>query len=407
MNSPISRFSKNAKLFLGYVLLINMILGAVNVLHGLYILRIGFTEEFYGQVMAVKTIAVGAAAIPGAVFCCRYGPIRSLRMASVIIMISHILQFIFMDRTIILLGSLLSGIGLALIYVNEGPFIMRNSCEKNRVHLFSYNFTAIMLAYIIGNFFSGLMADLLAARYAAYISMRISLLFFTFVSFLSIIPVSLMTRPDSIPDKPNINIDITKLRHDGVKTMLSFSTLIGLGMGLTIPFFNIFLSYKLGIDSQRVGIIMSGSQFAIIAGAILIPLVAAKIGKVNSVIICQMLSIPFLILIATPPNEHLVIFAFLMRSSLMNMAYPLTQNLAMEQVDDTARPFFASLIKVFDHTFRGIGSFLGGYIMRNISYELPYYLTATLYFTATLVFVFYFSKGKKRRKFYVNSHFQT
>jgi len=395
LNSPISSFSRNAKLFLTYALLINIVVGATNVLFGLYILKIGFSEEFYGRVVAAKTIAIGLAAIPGGFCCGRFGPAKSLMLASAIILVANILQFTFINEQLIIAGSLLSGMGYALVFVNESPFIMRNSCAENRVHLFSYNFTVTMLAYVLGNFLSGLFSDMLSSRLPEFLSMRISLLVFTFISFLSIIPVFLMNKRNAVMASSAMYPDIKQLQSSGTAAILGFTTLIGLGAGLVIPFFNIFLSYKLNLESYKVGTLMSASQFSIIIGTLIIPWAVSRLGKVNTVIICQMMSIPFLILIATPPNIYLVVFAFLMRSSLMCMAYPLTQNIAMEQVDDSARPLLSSLMKVFDNLSRGVGSFAGGYLMKNISYEFPYFITTVLYFSATLVFLFYFKTGKK------------
>jgi predicted MFS family arabinose efflux permease len=393
--AQVREFKRNAKLYLVFVLLINAIVGSTNVLYGLYIMQIGFTEDFYGRIVAIKTIAIGISAIPCGFFCERFGPVRSLRLATILIFLSNIMQFVFIDKYIILAGSMLSGFGFALVFVNESPFIMRNSTYQDRVHLFSYNFVAIMLSFVYGSFVSGLVSDILKLKFPEYISMRIALLLFTIVSFFAIIPVTIMSHSNNHENGKRLAFrDLKKNSHSGITVMIGFAALIGLGAGMVIPFFNIFLSHKLGIEDYQVGSIMSANQAAIILGTLLIPRVVSRFGKINAVIICQMLSVPFLVLIATPPNMYLVTFAFLMRGSLMCMAYPLTQNIAMEQVDDAFRPIFASLLKVFDNLSRGIGSFIGGWVMKNISYEFPYYVTALLYLGATLLFAGYFKAQK-------------
>ncbi|MCB5942970.1 MFS transporter, partial [bacterium 210820-DFI.6.52] len=74
-----------------------------------------------------------------------------------------------------------------------------------------------------------------------------------------------------------------------------YQFLIGIGAGIIVPFFSVYLKYSMDIGDNIVGTILSKSQFGCIIGGMIIPFMSNKVGKVKSVIICQLLSIPFLL----------------------------------------------------------------------------------------------------------------
>lgn len=82
----------------------------------------------------------------------------------------------------------------------------------------------------------------------------------------------------------------------------------------------------------------------------------------------------------------------------MNMAQPALQSLTMEIVGDEERSALSSLMNLSNHITRGISASVAGFIMANISYELPYYITAVLYITAILLFARIFDSGKKKNQ---------
>ena len=74
------------------------------------------------------------------------------------------------------------------------------------------------------------------------------------------------------------------------------------------------------------------------------------------------------------------------------------QNLTIEMVGDEERSAMSSLISLSNHITRGISASVAGYII-NISYELPYYITAALYVIAILLFAWIFKSEKHNNKF--------
>jgi predicted MFS family arabinose efflux permease len=113
---------------------------------------------------------------------------------------------------------------------------------------------------------------------------------------------------------------------------------------------------------------------------------AERFGKVATVVGTQVASIPFLLLIALPPNVYLVSFALFMRSALMNMSNPVASTFSMEIVGADRRGKMSSLSRIADNITRSASAAVAGYIMANWSYEAPYFFTAALYLMASVVY---------------------
>ena len=165
-----------------------------------------------------------------------------------------------------------------------------------------------------------------------------------------------------------------------------YNTIIGFGAGLVIPFFSVYLKFSLNIDNEKVGIIMGLSQLGLVIGGLLVPYISKVLGRENTVVICQLLSIPFLISIAFPQSILILGVSFLLRSTLMNLNQPLIQNISLETVDYENRALMSSVVSMSSNVTRAISMIIAGYLMENISYNFPYYLTVVLYLVGTAVF---------------------
>lgn len=159
----------------------------------------------------------------------------------------------------------------------------------------------------------------------------------------------------------------------------------------------------MNIEDNIVGTILSISQFGCIVCGGLVPFLSNKLGKVKTVILCQILSIPFLVSIAFPQGLILVTISFFIRNGLMNMAIPLTQNLSMELVDKSERTNLSSFLSLSSNISRAMGIAIGGFMMEKISYNSPYYLTIVLYVMGIIIFSFIYKDDLKKEKIKTHS----
>ena len=387
-------FNKKVKLYMFNTFISYLVISAFsNVLQGIYFKSLGFEEGFIGNIIAIKTIIIGLSAIPAGMISDIIGRRNAVALGVIVSSIGFLGQSIFTSQSLIYAFACLTGTGSAVIYVNNAPFLAENCEEEKRINLFSINFVITNIAYIVGSFTAGKMPEILGNEIVK--SLRYSQIFFALVGFLSLFPLLRIKNEKIQAGKFEAKGFFNLLKNKKVIMIVVYNMLIGFGAGLVVPFFNLFLRYKLKVGTGVVGTMMAYSQFATIIGIFIVPYVSKKMGRVFTVQICQILSIPFLLAISMAGNIWLTTLVFFMRSALMNMSQPAIQSLTMGSVGDDERSALSSLINLSNYITRGIAASVAGYIMANISYELPYYITAFLYFIAIIIFAITFKNDKK------------
>jgi MFS family permease len=118
--------------------------------------------------------------------------------------------------------------------------------------------------------------------------------------------------------------------------------LIALGAGQVIPYLNVFIEGKFGLDLAALNVVFAitslGTALAILAQ----PALARRFGKVGSVVLVQGVSIPFLVVLGFSPVLWTVIVAMAVRNSLMNAGNPIASAFAMEQLRPAERATYAA-----------------------------------------------------------------
>lgn len=387
-------FSKQVKLYMFNTFISYVVMSAfANVLQGIYFKSLGFEEGFIGNVIALKTLLIGLSAIPAGMLSDIIGRKYAVMLGVIISSLGYLGQSIFTSQLLIYFFACLNGVGTAVMYVNDAPFLAENCEEEKRINLFSINFIITQLAFIIGSYGGGKVPELLGGQSVNIL--RYTQMIFSLFALISLIPLYKIKNDKNNKYTRREGSFFSLLKRKNIVMIIVYNMLIGFGAGLVIPFFNLFLQYKLSVGTGVVGTIMAYSQAATIIGAFLVPYVSKKLGRVYTVQLCQILSIPFLIVISIAGSVWLTTLVFFMRSALMNMAQPALQSLTMEMVGDEERSALSSLISLANHITRGISASVAGYIMANISYELPYYITAALYVTAIILFARIFESSKR------------
>ncbi|MGL4945483.1 MAG: MFS transporter, partial [Fusobacteriaceae bacterium] len=284
------------------------------------------------------------------------------------------------------------GMGFGFPLTAMGVLLTENSRPEERVDIFSTNFIIQSLGAVFGSYFGGKISSVLTQNFSE--TKAIPILFFLCATVLlgAIFPIQKLEEKKEVREKKRKKLyySLGVLMKGKSLGYLIYNTVIGFGAGLVVPFFSVYLKFALNIEDSWVGNIMALSQVGLVVGGLLVPYVSRKLGKVKTVIVCQLLSIPFLISIAFPTGLFIVAVSFLIRSTLMNLNQPLVQNISMEIVDDELRPLMSSLSQMTAYFTRALSVLLAGYIMENFSYNTPYYFTVILYLISTYLFYKYF-----------------
>lgn len=388
------RFQRNANLYLQTISMSALARGAFGVIQGLYILSLGFSETVLGAVLSARLLAAAAFSVPAGMFSDRVGRKPVLIAAGVLTTAGYLGMAVVSSPTLMVAFSCVVGIAEACQMTSGVPLLAESSTPEDRAKLFGVNFSLSNGVSMVGSLLGGFLPKQL--KFMGLVSAyRVALAVFSMVTLAGVAPCLKLKEEKKEELRPkeilsSAGEELKELVRTGsqreVQSLLGYNVLIGFGAGLVIPYFNVFLTHKLSVESDVVGLILSFSQGATAVAGLIAPLLAERFGKVATVVGTQVASIPFLLLIALPPNVYLVSFALFMRSALMNMSNPVASTFSMEIVGADRRGKMSSLSRIADNITRSASAAVAGYIMANWSYEAPYFFTAALYLMASVVY---------------------
>ena len=384
------KLSSNIKSYLTANFLLSFSAGVFSMYVGIFLKESGYTEDFVGNMLSVHTLSTALFSLVGAFLIGQIGSKKSFMLGSIAVFLGFALMGNTVNPYLLIFAGILSGLGFSMKSTGEAMFLSENSSASQRVLVFSINFTVMNAGFTSANFFGGLLANYLSIK-IPYIEAILAVIAlggaFAIVSFIPILTI----KQNQITKRRNLGQYLVGykniLANRSALDFLIFNAVIGMGAGMVVPFFSIYLKYALDIQDAVVGGILSFSQFGCVLGGMLIPLMAKKLGEHKSVVVFQLFSIPFLISIAFPQGIMFVAISFFMRSSLMNMGTPIIQNLGMNLVHPLDRANLSSLMSLSSNLTRAIGIAIGGYIMHRYDYNTPYYFTVALYLVATVLFI--------------------
>lgn len=383
------------KKFIVVVFMYGLTSAAFNGFFGIYIKELGYPESTVGTILSLRRLSIGISTFLIAYISSKLGQKRTLTIGLVIVGITSISIVLTESISVMKILSIVFGFGMAAMLTIESPFIFNQTEVNERVHAFSLAFASRNAAFMIGSLLTGFLSDILSKYVGSSVeSIRYSLIIVSLLSMMAIFPLmSLKPRGASV-DKLIKPKDIYRFLNRKNILFITYTGLIGLGAGMVVPFFGVYLKYMLNTSESIVGLILSFAQFGNVFGGLSVPYLNKKIGQEKSIILTQLLSIPLLLIIGFPQGIVVVAFAFFLRSSLMNMGQPLIRGISMEIVEEHERPLMSSMRAMINNLTRALGIFIGGYLMTHFSYNTPYIFTIIFYLLGTYLFYYIFRDNR-------------
>lgn len=453
------RFQRNARLYLISNALSGVTAGILLVLYNLYLLSLGYAADFIGAVLFAATIGAGLAIFPAGVCIDRFSGKVILIGASLLIGVAGLGQILFRQPLPLLLSGFIAGVGYAFILVVNAPFLTANSSPDERPHLFSLNLVLGLITAVVGNIVGGLLPGwfrhmpLLMGPLPAWLnvflasqpdprSYQLSMLFAGVIVLPSFIPLFLLSNdppPGRVSARPSRNL--RQPRRDGGGTdegrgslrspsplslpnatsaltrtsvgqwlallpailrspifLLSLvQALIGAGAGLFISYFNIYFVQHLHASPALFGL-LSGGTVAIAAlftlGA---PWLAARIGKVNSVALTELVSIPLLVTLGLTSYLPLAAICYLFRQGFMDMSNGVLQVFSMEAAPREHRGLANSSYQVAFQVPWALTAPLGGLLIAHFGYSPIFLGAAVCYLLAIATLWGNFGRFREKR----------
>lgn len=392
--------SRDAKRIIATTFLLTFTVTAFRILFGTYLVKYGFSEEQVGSLLSLRTLGLALFSVPVAFLTTFVGRKRIIVIGMITMIVTSVVLFNSTSMAVLSIASFIFGAGHSTYMVNKSPFLFEHSSEKKRMAVFGLEFAMMNLSTVIASFAFGGISDLISSwlNMSSLLSNQIVLNGSLIAMILAIFTLV------SIPDH-TVKKDDEKITKESFKQLLRPKVLgymlqvaiVGLGAGLVVPFFAIYIKHQLNASDAVVGFIMAFSQIGNIIGGLMIPRLTKRFGNVETVIGLQLLSIPFLISIMFPQGIIVLSVSFFFRTALMNSANPIIRSMAMDLVDANMRAFISSSVSLINNLMRSVGIFFGGWMMTNVSYSFPYLFTIIFYFVGSVVIYHFFLKNERKK----------
>lgn len=390
--------TRNARLFLIGGLLLGVLSAFMQLLLNLYFKDTGYGEAFIGSVLSVYAVGGVVAAIPSAYFIARYKLKPLLIGSSLLLSLTFALLIGAELEIVIMLTAFLVGVLLTFVRVASGPFIMRNSSARERTLVFSLSFSNFIVAGIVGSLVGGWLQDLfLQVTGNIALSYRYTLWIAATVAALAVIPFAMIVAKAPLPDEVRKAFNLTLLKQNWrlFFRLIFPHFLVGAGAGLIIPFLNLYFRERFQLEPAEIGIFYSLLQATMLVAVLTGPILRRRFGFIRTVVITELLSVPFMVALCYTENLSLAVGAFLLRGALMNMAQPVSNTFAMEAVPEEHQGLVNSLITVAWTGSWAISTSIGGAVIEHSGFVPSFWLAIGLYVVSAIFYFLFFAKHER------------
>jgi len=406
-------FSQNANLFLLSGLLSGLGFSIAWLLLNFYLQSLKYDQTFIGLVNALPSLSLVIVGLPIGFSSDRIGRKSALLIGQLLGFGSLLGLALFGQASALILFSLLGGLASAFSWSNAAPFMMENSSDHDRTALFTAQQALFMLTGFFGNIFGGqlpaLFGTLIDSPPEAVLALRLTLIVSATLTGLAVLPLLLLCPSNpalshSASDDP-ASIAIAKQERAPlisdpalwIKLLLP-TLLISLGAGQVMPFLNIYIEGKFHISFELLGALFAWTSLGTALAMLLQPLLAERVGKIQSVIIVQAASIPFLLILGFVPIFWLVAPALFIRNALMNMSNPIYSALCMELISSRERAAFSSANNIIWSLGWAIGPAFSGWWREQagftVGFNTVFTLMTALYVISILLLYVFFARGR-------------
>lgn len=417
------QFTRNAKLVLLYSAFTGLAFGVFRFLFNFYVLSLGpqYDEAFIGTLQTAASFASIAMALPAAYIADRFSQKNVMIVTGLLSSLSFLGLVLFPVHGMLILFRMVAGVSMSVRQVAVAPFLMANTTTSERQWVFSFNFGLMTISSFFGNLLGGILPTWLGGFFDAAptdtLSYQLALGSMMVVTVLSIGPLGLIRSKPADPER-TIELPWVQLWQYGrqLSRFLIPQLIIGLGAGLMQPFMNIYFRNVYQKPDLPISIVFAIGGFAMAIAQFLGPLLADKFGKIDTVILTQVFSVPFLLtlglgawLVPSGRASATVWFAiagvaFIFRLALMNLSNPVYQTFVLEHVPENVQALTMSL--------NSLSFQFGWFIMPQVSGWLQvrfgqfgfvpiFSMVAIFYVTATVIEWFFFRHNSHR---YLRKH---
>jgi MFS family permease len=395
--------NKNMKLLLMIEFLVgfSLIGGITNVLQNIYIIRMGFDEAFIGVFSGVGLIIILMFTPISAILGNKLGIKRSMILGILfsligIGLIPSVMFFPDKIRSFLLFFyNFIGGMGIAFYIVNVNPFIMKNTNEFERTHVYSAKSAITPIGGFIGSVFSGYITKFFSDFFD--VNIKESPLPYSFTLFITpLILLFVLFLFYKMDDSINLYIDED---NDENTSNIPFNIMIISSLVLFFMiaseismrnYINVYLDKILFIDTSSIGWILGFGQLIIIPAALSTPILKKYFGLANTFVLSTILLIFSMIPIIIYDNVYAASLSFILIVSFTNISRTSITIFSLESVKQKYHTFLSAVQTISSTLGSALIIFSGGFLIKDYGYNMLFLFAAFLTIFSVILFYLYF-----------------
>lgn len=318
-------------------------------LQPLYMKAEGFADPEIANVISWRFAGVLLLALPLGIWI-KGRPVRNLFYASAIGVPLFGLLIIYCTHArmhdALMIVQFLWGASFTFMQIPILPFILRNCPAAQQTPAIALSYSTWSFAGIL----SAALVWILNSANPELFSERNMLAGICLASFAGIFCIR-AARQEEITNKEVHAVGKVNYDWSLIAKALIPALIIATGAGLTIPFINLFFSRVHNLSTDVISLWNFAASLLVAFAALLVPRIKKGIGYRMAVPFTQSLAVLALVLMATtewyvhlPAAVAIAIGCYILRQPLMNMAGPMTSEIAMNYVGKKNQEITSALI---------------------------------------------------------------
>lgn len=311
-------------IFLVTAVLFNFALFIFVLLYNLFLMDLGFREDFLGVVNGAARLGSVVGTLPAAWVAYRFGLRRTLAGVIAGVAVTEMLRAVIGARMPLAALAFASGCIFSVWAVIMAPLISGSVDEKRRPTAFSIFFACMFATGIFGNWLGGRLPQWMHGKQPV-------LLLSAAMSAIAIVP-ALRLQPGAAPPTG----ERVYPRSRFLALFLVPFALWHLATGAFNPFNNVYFR-RLGFGDAQIGSILSGAQFVQVVAVLTAPLAIRRFGLPGGIFWMMAATAVSLTGLAAQPAGAAAIGAYAMYMSFQWMSEPGLNTLLMNHVAERER----------------------------------------------------------------------
>jgi MFS family permease len=403
----IRQYSGDIKLYLLFTLCSNVGIGIFQLIYNLYLLELGFREDFIGAFNAIHTAGVAIMSLAMGIALNRFGVWRVVTVGFGIFLTGNVLLTLITNSQALLALAILGGIGTAFLFVPVMPFIVEitRSAERHGVAALTFSLGSLSMTFasLVGGYTPRTLAAIFPVDVPSAEAFRYTMLVGIAIAGLAYLPLLRMSsrvrnaRPEDQTEDTSSGMQLAdpeRIRRHMI-VFIAVGGMMSIGAGMVFPFYNVYLS-TIGASASQIGLIFSISGLGAALLGLTSPYLSSRLGPQMAVLLVRCSPLPLFALLIFYPSLWIAIVAYVIRTASINMGWPIDSSYIAGVLPPKARTVVFGYRSGAWNIGFALASFLGGIIIVRYGYGVTFGVLIVFMLLAMVLFYSYFSRYNPR-----------